>query len=623
MYTNLTNGKRNKAAQIAMSAMALSMLTSCHFGDVEDVRPKDYADEERQFSITLDATTPSGDVSRATRTNITDLFTDGLKVVWKAGDQIAMFGQQIRDEKAVPLTAEEDGSNPHWFNQNSHNAYPAEDDEDFISWANFTGDAKLQVGNTKIVNGNPVWDETNGNNSSYFSFVYPYARFANESATASFVTLDFTEQSGKLAPTPGTDKSKTIATDYEYAWGYGKGFATGHVSFGSLTFVDAMGDKCNDSEAHLKHVYKDGGLVLDNKMSIVRFALVYQPDEKSEELVMFKDYIANAGCRITKITLRDNHNHLYPTASLNLESGEVYGVTAGNIEIDDYQGVSLENILPDDKENRGSKESWGSAFYLAIPVPEKDMRMDCTLEIHVDGNNDAVAGLYYANFEERTFNEGRYYMTAPITCTKKEQASLDNEIRIYLYYKASLVYDINDIEGGTDAGKDPDDNTDNGGGSDGGNTDGGNTGGDNTGGDNTGGDNPGSDSGTEIILAVATGENSAVGNKNMFTTAGAEVGDKLRIYFNRVGGYNYNSYNVQIANRFWNSLIFAELGNRNVIDNQSEAGRQAADQGYFEFTLTQERLNLLMKTDPYNDPQVGMYIQRSYVTDVKVTLIKK
>lgn len=616
----MANNSKNQYGQAAvgmlLTIVSVALCSSCHFGDVEDVRPKDYADEERQFSITLDATTPSGDVSRATRTNITDLFTDGLEVVWKEGDQIAMFGKtdEILDEKAVMLTASE-GSNPH-LEQNWTADNPV-DEDDYISWANFTGDAKLKVGNTKNdSNGNPVlWDETNnsGNQNKpfyFFSFVYPYKVFADLDATSAFVPLNFQGQSGKLKPSSTTDPSKTIATDYEYAWGYGQGIASGHVSFGNLSFVDAMGDKCNDSEAHLSHKYTNGGLVLDNKMSVIRFALVFQPDEKSEP-TMFKDFIEKAGCRITKITLRDNRSHLYSDATLDLETGAVTGVTAGNIEIEDTkQGIYLENISK--TAPTGSLESWGSAFYLAIPVPEKDMLMDCTLEIHVDGNDDAVAGLYYANFEERTFNEGRYYMTAPIPCTKKEQASIDNQIRIYLYYKASLVYDINDIEGGTDAGKDPDDNTNTGGGSDGGNTDGG----------NTGGDNPGSDSGTETILAVATEGNNAVGNKDMFVQAHAKVGDKLRIYFTREGGYLYNSYNVQIANRFWNSLIFAELGNTNVIDNQTEAGRQAADRGYFEFELTQERLDLLMKTEPHNDPQVGMYIQHNNCHGVKVSIIQ-
>lgn len=571
MFTYLTNGKRSKAAQMAMAAMALSMLTSCHFGDIDDVRPKDYADVTRDFEVRLAAITPSG--GEATRTTLTDLFTNGLLATWDSDESIALFSDQIQEgEPAIRLTGsgtDDEGTafTPTYF-------------------STFTGKGKLKVANSNITkpdkDGNIFW---NWQNREEFYLAYPYDRFPAEETNNgqnTSVTLDFTGQDGTL---------ETLGQNYQYAWGFTKGLAQGHVSFGTLDLVDDMGGKCNIPQgasyenAHKNHNQaQNNGVVLDNKMSVIRFCLVHT-DENTKVVSSFDEYLSSkSGYQITKIILSEetaDDDVLYNKASLTLNDGSVAGSGKGNIVIENPNGIELTDIPKTYDSNitpvLGNELSWGSAFYVAIPVPDATKVYDCHLEIHVTGNGiteDEVAGIYYANFRNRTFKEGNYYMTAPIDCSKREQASIENEIRIYLYHNSSLVYDVEDIK-------------------------------------------------SETVLAKANGTNNAVGEKDMFENA--QVGDILRIYFTRENGNTFESYNVQINNRFWDKLIFSELNNTNTINKDTEAGRQAADRGYFEFELTQERLDLLKKTDTqagYTGEDVGMNIVHNNCHDVRVSLIK-
>lgn len=565
MFTYLTNGKRNKAAQMAMAAMALSMLTSCHFGDIDDVRPKDYADVTRTFEISLDAITPSG--TGTTRTVMIDQFTDGLEALWKDGDQIAMFSAAIDDEQNNhPIILTGGGSDPE--------SQPT--GMEYLSWAPFTGKGKLKVANnTKTIDGQEYWDETKA--QAEYKLLYPGDKFKDLAADTASVRLDFKGQDGNL---------QTLAQNYEYAWARAKGIAQGHVSFGTLKLIDNTKDYCNIpnaatyADAHKNHDQaQNGGVVMDNKMSVIRFCLVHK-DETTNETTSFRQYLeaANGGYQVTKITLiEETGGVLYSSASLNLKDGKVSGSTSEDIVIENANGITLKEI-PNTGSNIGNELSWGSAFYVAIPVPNNQDVYDCRLEIQVTSKNSAednVAGLYYANFKNRTFKEGNYYLTAPIDCSKKEQAAIDNPIKIYLYHNSSLVYDVEEIEGWF----------------------------------------------TESEHYAVN--NQQVGQKGMFNDC--KPGDRVRIYFTKTADW----YEIKINDRFGKAFNLKSLNNSNVIDNKTQVGREAAEQGYFEFTLTTALLDKLQRDreDPnnpgsWNGNDCAFFFYITECSNVSVTILR-
>lgn len=375
------------------------LLVSCHFGDIDDVRPKDYDNVVRDFKVSLDAVNPTS--SSETRTLITDLTLNGLDISWSAGDEIAMFCHDASiqtDDKmpAVRLTQPED------IESSDRENATTPDDE--VSWASFRAQVQLKAANSSRLEDNHT-----------FSFVYPYSQVGHEMSNAQSIYLDFTGQDGSL---------QSLQSKYHYAWGIGAGSITGNDQKAEMDFTDVMGDKCNDAKAHASHnAWEKGNVVLDNKMSIIRFSLVHKKSDGTLE--NFSQYK-----RITNIILHEENGNLYNVAKLDVASGKVSGENLGSIFLgnDADRQPSLTEIEPGD-ELSANGDSWGSTFYVSIPVPDDKAIYKCWLEVKC--GNDS----YFAYMKDCSFKEGRYYLTKPIVCTDKKSALL-NPIEIMLDYEA-------------------------------------------------------------------------------------------------------------------------------------------------------------------------------------------
>lgn len=375
------------------------LLVSCHFGDIDDVRPKDYDNVVRDFKVSLDAVNPTS--SSKTRTLITDLTVNGLDISWSAGDEIAMFCHDANiqtDDKmpAVRLTQPED------IESSDRENGTTPDDE--VSWASFTAQVQLKAANSSRLEDNHT-----------FSFVYPYSQVGHEMSNAQSIYLDFTGQDGSL---------QSLQSKYHYAWGIGAGTVTGDANNADMNFSDVMGDKCNDAKAHADHsAWEKGNVVLDNKMSIIRFSLVHQKSDGTlENFSQYKN--------ITNIIFHEENGSLYNVAKLDVASGKVSGENQGSIYLgnDADRKPKLTEIYPTD-DLSANGQSWGSTFYLSIPVPDNNAIYKCWLEVKC--GNDT----YFAYMKDCSFNEGRYYLTKPVVCTDKKSALL-NPIEIMLDYEA-------------------------------------------------------------------------------------------------------------------------------------------------------------------------------------------
>lgn len=386
-----------------MAAVLAMTITSCQFGDVEDVRPKDYALVEREFTITLDAMSPGNTDNASTRTQITDQHTYGLDIEWIASDEIALFGNGVQTEDGSVICL----SQPEETEESDLVGGTTIDDN--ISWASFSAKNRMKIGNT--------------NESLKFAFTFPYKKFMYESPSATQVNLNFNGQDGTLGH---------LQNEYHYAWGLADGTIKGNSSEGELTFEDAMGGMCNAPDAHNNHSDYDHheGVVLDNKMSVIRFSLVHQ--KTNGTLESFQKFIGSD--EITSIVLHDDNNSMYNTATLNLSNGVVTGVDKGSITIrNNSSSLNLIEITQDD-ELSSNGNSWGTTFYLSLPVPDNEARYKCWLEIRV--GNDS----YYVYMTERTFTEGRYYLTKPLVCYNDKSMAMLNPIEIMLDYEATQDY---------------------------------------------------------------------------------------------------------------------------------------------------------------------------------------
>lgn len=392
------------------------LLASCHFGDIDDVRPKDYDNIARDFRVSLDAVTPTG--SSETRTLITDLTLNGLNIAWSAGDEIAMFCHDATiqtDDKmpAVKLTQPGDIESSDRLNGTTP------DDE--ASWASFTAQVQLKAANSAKLE-----------EQHTFSFVYPYSQVGHELSNAQTIYLDFTGQDGSL---------QSLQSKYHYAWGIGAGSITGNDKNAEMDFTDVMGNKCNDAKAHANHnAWEKGSLVLDNKMSIVRFSLVHQ--DANGKMTSLKQYLEqnNLG-EITQIILHDDNGNLSDVAMLDVKTGAVTNDGSSDICLG-----NLDNIRPsfieiteqgENSELSANGQSWGTTFYVSLPIQNKTTELKCWLEIRV---GDQGQDSYFVSMQNRTFAEGRYYMTAPLICTDRKTAELN--LQTIFEYESTQITNV-------------------------------------------------------------------------------------------------------------------------------------------------------------------------------------
>lgn len=402
MKNGYVNPVCKKAVACGLTLVSASfLLSSCHFGDVDDVRPKEYDDVIRNFTISLDAVTPTG--GSAVRTAISDRTLNGLDIVWTAGDEIAMFchDASVQTDSKQPVIKLSQASDIE-----SSDVANADNPDELVSWASFTAKTQLKAGNT-----------ANLEVSHNYSFVYPYSQVAHEQSNASSIYLDFTGQDGSLA---------TLQRKYHYAWGVGAGSVAGDADNAKMNFTDVTGSLCNDAVAHANHKsWEEGNVVLDNKMSIIRFSLVHQDDNGTK--TSFKQYLEqnNLG-EITQIILHDDNGNLSDVAMLDVKNGNVQNDGSSTICLG-----NLDNVRPSfieiteqgaNSDLSANGQSWGTTFYVSIPVQNKKAELKCWLEIHVGSQGQDV---YYVYMQNRTFAEGRYYLTAPLICTDKKTAELN------------------------------------------------------------------------------------------------------------------------------------------------------------------------------------------------------
>ena len=404
----------NRIATMAVSMTTMlipagMLVTSCQSDD--DSIVDKYNDVERDFTIVLNASAPgnTGNVSE-TRTNISDQHTFGLDISWTADDKIAVFGKNLPSVICLTSPVEIEGSD----------RVNGTDANDNASWADFTSQQNMTLANN--VGGAPY----------QLSLVYPYDKVKNNASTANEVTLDFTGQDGTL---------RTLQDKYQYAYCDVSGIVSGDAQTATLSFTDNMGNKCNAEKSHQLEGYAPHtglkGVMLDNKMSVIRFSLVYQKEDGT--LQSFNQYLAENGKPgVTSITLADANGKLNNHAKLNLYGGNVTGSQAGSLTIanNGSSAVTLTEIRKDDPLSSGG-QSWGSSFYASIPVPDKDEQYACNLDILVGDKH------YVVSMNPRKFTEGRYYMTTPLLVTDPSKPADPNDpdfpLEIFTGYEDELV----------------------------------------------------------------------------------------------------------------------------------------------------------------------------------------
>ncbi|MBQ0057677.1 MAG: hypothetical protein KBT20_08480 [Bacteroidales bacterium] len=373
---------------ITLAIAATPMLTACGVDDQDVLKaiPSDYADVERSFTFTLNATAPGNGDAGATRTKITDRQAFGLDICWNKDDKLAVFSNCITSDKPVKLEVMEPIS--------------ASDvmDNNFASWAMFAGTGSMTAGNT--VNNARA-------NEQLFALVYPFEAFSSLAPNSSSVVLDFDRQTGDL---------KTLQEHFQYAWGLTSGVINGDDQSAWITPHDMIGDRCNHPDIHPGHNY-DESVLLDEKMSILRFSLVHKNNDNS--LISFSDYLTSIGTTLQTIMLIDDNGNIRSQASLDLYTGQVTAIEnyIDYITItpkDNATSIAFTEIDPKSELSAGGK-SWGSSFYVSIPVPDSKAVYDFLLMLIDSGGN-----YYHVAMNRRSFNEGSYYITEPLVVTSED-----------------------------------------------------------------------------------------------------------------------------------------------------------------------------------------------------------
>lgn len=396
--------------------------------------PKKHGDHPRNFDVRMGVITPSGD--DGTRTSFKDRALDGLKVCWSAGDQLALYG---------PMGVVKNGQQT--FKDRTLGDGPLQlyclsaDGMSNVCFGEFGYETELQ------------WAD---GDEADFAVLYPGDRFGYDPKNPDTQTLTFTDQNGTLA---------TLG-NFQYAWGYAHGKVTpvddNAEKNAKLVLSDNMPKpSCNANDRGYTYNDNDGlvpfdhphgedeYVVLDNKEAIVRISLVNADATKTltDEL----DGGIITSIKITDVHVKDNGKHNDLTKSyLNVQTGVVT-----TLETDDpkYYVITLTgdpiktvNITKSvaDYDLSANGRSWGSAFYLAVPTDLKGITS--SFEMVITTKKNGVPTTYYAFLEENhTLREALYYLTAPVRCCLTVEEAKQARARVYLYYKASIVYDIDEF----------------------------------------------------------------------------------------------------------------------------------------------------------------------------------
>lgn len=411
---------KTKFYQFLATSLACMGLCACHFGRSAEEMMNEYNDVERDLLFTMSTSGPDGSVS--SRTAMTDNQVNGVVSKWVVGDAIAIFdfGKVFYDGED-----ETNGSPmvPCLNFEKNDDLFVGDDIDDAI----FTGVIHSKMGEKTA----------NGKN---FALVQPYSSMVTYYSDETDVTLDFTGQDGTL---------ERLASVYQYAWGMGKGVC----QKGVVELTDLM-PNCNVDW----HDHSVGErVVLDNKMAIIRFSVLYQPTDEDGvyqgKPYALSQYLAENDLTVSYIDIENmDESEGFTRANLNLSSGMVSAAADAEttIRLESPFGFLTLSDLKEEDGIVGANDvrCWGTTFYLAVPCPENRMLPlhpmvkihTCDARTHVESDK-----IFYGTLSTHIIKEANYYMSSPII-TVDNKLHLVESAKLFLYYHSSFVWAPTTIE---------------------------------------------------------------------------------------------------------------------------------------------------------------------------------
>lgn len=410
------------------AALLLIMgVSSCnlHFGRSAEEIINKYNDQERDIVFQLNTSQPDG--STGSRVSLVDNSLNGVTARWQGWESVALF-----DFGAVFYDGvDKKGGSPFVPALD----YDREDDQipdDDVDFASFSGTIHSKMGEGAM-------------NGKQFALFFPYGTVMNLKSNATSTELDFEEQDGTLS---------NIAGSYMFAWG----LAQGICEDGYVTFNDIQ-PRCN-TDWH-EHGAQEGAVILDNKMAIVRFSVLYQPTDEdglpNGERSTLNEFLADSGLLIHHIEIENLEKTAgFSKAVLNLASGEVtehpsasdsLTLTSpfGFLELDD---IAKKDATPVSNEPDAERFCWGTTFYVSFPCPvNRTLVLHPMIKIYTcdAATHRLTSRVFYGLLGAHTMREGNYYMSSPVITTDSK-AKLVESAKIYLYYHSSFVWGPTTIE---------------------------------------------------------------------------------------------------------------------------------------------------------------------------------
>lgn len=418
--------KKNSMLFLPMMLLLSVGVSSCHFGRSAEEIINQYNDQERDLVFRLTTSQPDGSVG-GSRVSLTDNSLDGVTARWEGYEQLALFdyGAVFYDDKS------EEGGSPYvpcLEYDKADDTNPSDD----IDFASFVGEVHSKMGEGAM-NGKP------------FALFFPTHVVAGLKSDATSVDLDFENQDGTL---------QRLSESYMFAWGK----ALGRCEDGVVTFIDDM-PNCNSSWHD--HGLDGEAVILDNKMAIVRFSILYQPTDEdglaNGERSTLNEFLADSGLVIHHIELENLENTVgFNKAVLNLNSGNVSAAVGaidsltlsspnGYLELDD---IAKQDATPVSKDPDAEQFCWGTTFYVSFPCPvNKTLVLHPMIKIYTcdSKTHKLTSKTFYGLLGAHTIREGNYYMSSPVITTDNK-AKLVESAKIYLYYHSSFVWGPEDIE---------------------------------------------------------------------------------------------------------------------------------------------------------------------------------
>lgn len=375
-----------------------------------------YKNVERDMTFNFMASQPGG----STRVYMTDEELNGIDSKWENSDAIAVF------DFGKVFTGTNGG--------NSKNAlalkYKEANDEnpsDGIDYAKFEGKARAEMGEYPV----------NGEN---FALMFPYKKFADKPCGSISLTMDFETQDGTL------DK---LRKEFMYAWG----FTLGICEDAEVILQEAQAG-CSSGLSW--HGHGGDKIILDNKMSIIRFSMIagtanVQGDTVWETL---DSYLKKQKLEVSRIEIDNHAGAAVPIskADIDLNSGRVtpseYGSSSLSVVAPGGAGLTFKEIREEEATPTtvGGTErvAWGSTFYLSVPCPSNrqlDYKPYLTIYTQSSIDHKTVQGcpVFVGSLERKTIKEGDYYMTAPIRVIDNKVQIVENA-KIYLYHHSSYTW---------------------------------------------------------------------------------------------------------------------------------------------------------------------------------------